>query len=290
MRARSVVAAVATLAAAGLASRVHRETNSTRIAPLDLPDTPPGADPGAHGPLAAGSTLRIAQVSDFHDLPEPAHIEDILALVESVRPDVIAVTGDLVDDTTPDLARVEVLLDGLVGIQRHTYVVPGNHDHAWVERRAPADRGELTALIRSAGATLLVDQHVSVAGPFGAVNVIGVDDYYSGHGDVARAARGILPGAYNVVLTHSPQVVRGLGRLPIDLVLCGHTHGGQVSLPLVGALVVPGGRAFVKGLYELGRARMWVDAGVGWTNLPVRLLNPSQITAVQVHAARLGAV
>lgn len=282
--------AAATLAAAGLAARVQRETHTTRVTRLELPDTPPGAAPGAHGPLAAGSTLRIAQVSDFHDLPEPAHIQDVLALAADVHPDIVAVTGDLLDDTTPDLARVEVLLEGLASIQRRTYVVLGNHDHAWLERHGSTGRDALAAAIRSTGATLLVDSHVSISGPFGAVNVVGVDDCFSGHGNLDRALRGVLPGAYTLVLTHSPQVARQLDHHPVDLVLCGHTHGGQVRLPLLGALVVPGGHAFVKGLYELARARMWVDSGVGWTSIPVRLLNPSQISAVAVHASRLGSV
>ncbi|NHB83792.1 hypothetical protein G7085_01315 [Tessaracoccus sp. HDW20] len=103
-----------------------------------------------------------------------------------------------------------------------------------------------------------------MTGAFGDLTLIGVDDYYTGNGDLAAAVDGAPEEGFRLVVTHSPEILPSLDRHGIDYAMCGHTHGGQIRLPLVGAIYQPGGQWFPrvsKGAYTDGDATLYIDSG-----------------------------
>lgn len=221
------------------------------------------------------SELRVVQLTDFHNIPRPAQVRDIVELVRGADPDLIAITGDLINTNNRTLDPVRRLLDGLSGIDAPRYYVDGNHDH-W-----SADHARLHELLERFDVTILTDENTQVSGDFGRLSLIGVDDYFSGNGDIDAAVAGLPDKGFRLVLTHSPEIFGELDRSHIDYAICGHTHGGQIRLPLIGAIYQPGGNWFPKvskGAYVDGDATLFVDSGLGVTGPKLRLFNQSQVT------------
>ncbi|SHI65771.1 hypothetical protein SAMN02745244_00777 [Tessaracoccus bendigoensis DSM 12906] len=219
--------------------------------------------------------LRVLQITDFHNLPRAGQVDSIVDLARGAEPDLIALTGDLINTHNETLDPVRQLLDGLARIDAPRFYVDGNHDH-W-----SSDQQALHALLDEYGVTVLVNESLIFDGDFGRVQLVGVDDYFSGHGDLARAVSGLPQEAFRLALTHSPDLLPVLDDAGVDYALCGHTHGGQVRLPLLGALYQPGGDWFPKiskGPYTEGGSTLYVDSGVGVTGPPFRLFNQSQVT------------
>lgn len=247
--------------------------------------------------------LRVLQVTDFHNVPRPAQVDQIVEVARGADPDLIALTGDLVNTSNDALDPVERLVAGLATIDAPRFYVDGNHDH-WSR-----DQQDLHALLREYGVTILVNESLPFEGDFGRVQLVGVDDHYSGHADLATAVAGLAgdarggaagaagsggrdenrsDGVFRLVLTHSPGLLPELGDYGVDYAMCGHTHGGQIRLPLIGALYQPGGDWFPKvskGAYTDGDATLFVDSGVGVTGPPLRLFNQSQVTLHRIGPA-----
>ena len=226
--------------------------------------------------------LRVVQVTDFHNVPRPAQVDQVVELVRGAEPDLIALTGDLVNTSNDALDPVERLVAGLATIGAPVFYVDGNHDH-WSR-----DQQDLHGLLREHGVTILVNESLPFEGAFGRIQLVGVDDYFSGHGDLAAAVAGLPDDGFRLVLTHSPGILPELDRHDVDYAMCGHTHGGQIRLPLIGALYQPGGDWFPKvskGVYVDGAATLFVDSGVGVTGPPLRFLNQSQVTLHRITPA-----
>ena len=229
--------------------------------------------------IAEGRPLRILQITDLHDLSRGYQRRSIIRAAERERPDLIVITGDIVHTNTTDWTRMRELVEGLVATGVPVYFSYGNHDH-W-------DLNFDGAFLRAAGVRVLVDEHVSADGPWGRVDLAATDDYYSGHGDLAKALAGGRPGAFTLVLSHSAEgVIPQLGRYHPDLVLSGHTHGGQVRVPVLSARVLPvatdEGRRYVRGVFYIEQTTVYIDQGVGTTGVPLRFLAPSQVTLLEV--------
>lgn len=219
--------------------------------------------------------LRVVQVTDFHNLPRAAQVDEVIHLVASANPHFIALTGDLIDTYNENLDRVEQLIEGLAGIGVPIYSVDGNHDH-WA-----AEHTQLLDLLHRHGVTTLRDEHINVTGDWGSLTLVGVDDYFSGYGNIGKAVEAAPEDGFRFVLTHSPEILPELGSHGVDYAICGHTHGGQVRLPLIGALYQPGDHYLPrvsKGFYRNGDATLFIDSGVGITGPAYRLLNQSQVT------------
>lgn len=268
-----VAAGVGAVGAGGLAVESHRETSSTRVEHLDLASE-----------RITGRALRVVQLTDVHDLPDAGHREQVVGLVQGLTPDLVAVTGDLVSFYTKELGRMSDLMGRLVALGAPVFFVPGNHEH---------DNtlfSQVLAMVKDSGATVLRDQTVAHDGPWGKLDLVGIDDYYTHSGSVERATRGVRQGSYRLGLTHSPQAWDDLALASdtahrVDLAICGHTHGGQVRLPGVGALYSPGGGFLPrldKGLFDAGSAQLWICSGVGQST-PPRLDCPSQVTLLTVR-------
>jgi predicted MPP superfamily phosphohydrolase len=211
--------------------------------------------------------LRIAFMSDLHvgPLTPPALLDRAFARVTNLCPDVLLLGGDYVYlDATPSV------LDAL---ERRIRAVPaavklavfGNHD-LWTDHDA------IERALRRAGAAVLVNQSIRLPAPFDDVAIVGLDEPWSGEPDRELALRGTEDAALVVGLAHSPEAVPLLMGSRVRLLLCGHTHGGQVALPS-GPLLVHGahGRLWPSGLHTLGPMQLFVSRGLGAVELPFRI-------------------
>ncbi|MEL4504720.1 metallophosphoesterase [Luteococcus sp. H138] len=254
-----------------LAGMSWYEVTHTKVAKLELTSS-----------KITGRALRVLQITDLHDLQYTSQRDDLITMARTQNPDLIALTGDFVNTNTRDFGRLDTWFGQLEELKIPMFAVPGNHDH-W-QGNLPG----LEKMLTSHGVAVLDDRHVRLDGPWGALDVIGTDDYYTRRGRLALAMDGTRPDAYQLVLTHAPEIRRDLAASTADLVICGHTHGGQVRIPGVGAIVAPGQPYFPdydKGLYEIGKSKLYIDSGVGQT-APLRLFDQSQMTLIAIRPTR----
>ena len=206
----------------------------------------------------------IVQVSDMHYMRSASaeFIRRYVDLVLEMSPDMVALTGDY--QTYPqDVERAAHLLAPFGEWSREkreglgAVAVLGNHDHeAGQERVADA--------LRRADIRVLSNGHIELKRGDANLYIAGVADPWSGRADLDRALHGIPREACTIFLAHVPDfLARSAGR--VDLQLSGHNHGGQVKLPLLGALLVSSryGRRYVEGFYRRGRTLMYVSRGIG---------------------------
>lgn len=213
--------------------------------------------------------ITILLLSDIHvagpDMP-PERLQRLVAGFNALRPDLILIGGDLVSEKrvathiyTP--AEIVAPLGGLRA-PLGTVVALGNHDH-WFDPAA------LTAELRRHDLTVLANQAVR-RGP---LIVGGVDDDYSGHDDLAAtyAAMEALPAGPRILITHSPDIVPALPQ-PVAAVFAGHTHCGQIALPVIGPVsyVSRYGDRFACGVIDDAGQMVVVGAGLGTSILPLR--------------------
>ncbi|MEB0057462.1 metallophosphoesterase [Variovorax sp. LG9.2] len=265
--------------------------NARRTAGIKRVDVP------ITGLPAALDGFTIAQLSDIHVGPtiKGGYISRIVEAVNRLDADVVAITGDLVDGTVPELRDHIAPLAGLRA--RHgTFVVTGNHEyyagaHAWIVE------------LRRLGLTVLLNEHVVLQGrpPRGAqtdeeVNadalvLAGVTDFTAGHFDAAHASdpRASLVGAplgatTRVLLAHQPRSAAAAADAGFHLQLSGHTHGGQF---FPWNLFVPLQQPFTAGLHKLSDMWVYVSRGTGYWGPPKRFGAPSEITLLRLVPERL---
>jgi predicted MPP superfamily phosphohydrolase len=222
--------------------------------------------------------VRIVQLSDTHISPfHPLRdFERLVDLVNELEPDLCVFTGDLYDarrigwegdpSVVPPLARIRAPLG--------KFAVYGNHDFG-------IDRCKRRSgpLLEQGGFRVLVNETLRIELPGGeAMTVSGLDDYVLGQPDPKQTLAGLPEEAFHLLLVHEPDAADELTGYPIDLQLSGHSHGGQVSLPLLGAIVrTEYGRKYIAGDYEIAPRRrgsrpfrLYVSRGLGTTRLRVR--------------------
>ena len=221
--------------------------------------------------------LRVAFLADLH-YGIYIRRDSVARWVDATNeqaPDLILLGGDLVDRTsggssTDDLLSELARLRAPLGV----YATWGNHDHA----RFSGTRAFEEAL-GSAGIVMLRNRGVSARDD---LFVAGLDDFRSGRPDVPATLRGRPADAACLLVSHNPDA---LPRVPVDvdLTLCGHTHGGQIRLPGVGAIVTSSryGRRFVAGWVD-GPALGYVSRGLGFSLIPLRVDCPAELTILDL--------
>ncbi|HEY5711415.1 MAG TPA: metallophosphoesterase [Allosphingosinicella sp.] len=240
-----------------------------RRAEIELADWPAGAPP-----------IRVVLISDLHvagpDMP-PSRLARIVDQVNALEPDLVLIAGDFVsdkrvstrtygaDEAVAPLARLRAPL-GVVAVL-------GNHDH-W------RDAGAMRSALAAAGVRLL-DNDAAAVGPLA---IGGLDDAFTGHEDVVStlARMRTLPGA-RILLSHSPDPFPLVPR-EIGLMLAGHTHCGQIRLPLIGAVSTMSdfGERYACGLIREDGKTLIVSAGLGTSILPLRLGAPSDLWLIRL--------
>jgi predicted MPP superfamily phosphohydrolase len=232
---------------------------------------------------AARDGYRIVQISDIHIGPLLGRefAAGLVARVNALAPDLVAVTGDLVDGK---LARIGDEVAPFAGLRGRdgVYFVTGNHDHY-----SGAD--DWAGAVGGLGMRVLRNQRVAIGEGGRAFDLVGVDDHRGdmlgapGREDLDRALAGRDPDRPAILLAHDPSTFKRAWSRGIDLQLSGHTHGGQIwPFGLFVRLVIP----TVAGRYAKGGAQLYVSRGTGFWGPPMRLFAPAEITEIVLRAPR----
>ena len=211
--------------------------------------------------IGLGKPLRITTIGDIHFDPlyERAYIAHVVDLVNATQPDVILYTGDFITANADYVDHLSDLLARAVS-PLGSFAVPGNHEH-WtgIERIT-------YSLETRAGIRVLLNETIPLPGA-DHFYLTGIDSFWSGSPDLATFSRA-PDDVHHIVLVHEPDSFLQLNDSRIKLQISGHTHGGQVRLPLYGALVLPMmGKNFETGLFERDGRHLYVNRGIG-TLLP----------------------
>ena len=234
--------------------------------------------------------FRIAQVSDLHNKDFGEGYGKLLTLLSQINPDIIVVTGDLIDSRQTDL-DVALEFAWQAGKIACVYYVSGNH-----EARVPEYEDLKIGLVK-AGAVILENQKVQITREGESITLMGIDDpsfqedYLFGDAEgVARQAISDLQNesdGYTILLSHRPELFDTYVDSGVDLVFSGHAHGGQFRLPIVGGLVAPNQGLFPEydaGQFTRENTTMLVSRGVGNSIIPVRFNNRPEIVVAQLKS------
>lgn len=226
--------------------------------------------------------LTIAQISDLHVGPtiRREYVERVVEAVNALSPDLIAVTGDMIDGT---VVQLDAHVAPLASLQARegVFYVSGNHEYYW-------GIDQWLEKFASLGMRVLQNSHAVISRGTSQLVVAGVSDYSAGRfidghrSDPARAAAGAPAGAAKLLLAHQPRSCYAAEKAGFDLQLSGHTHAGQF---FPWGIFVRFAHPFVKGLGRMDRLQVYVNAGTGYWGPPNRLGIPSEITFLTLTRA-----
>jgi predicted MPP superfamily phosphohydrolase len=231
--------------------------------------------------------LRVLHVSDLHLHGGSAPAEQVPALVAGVPHDLAVYTGDYIE-SDEDIPHLAALLARMP--RAAAYAVLGNHDYRPFGRPGGHnDVRRLRAVLDAGGIHVLANTAQVVYG--GRLAIAGVDDPATGRDDPERALARVPATSCCLLLAHSPDVALHLGARRPGLILAGHTHGGQVRLPLVGALVTRSRlpRRLAMGLHSYRDVQLFVSRGIGYSGLSLRLQCPAEVALLTLRASAAGA-
>ena len=213
------------------------------------------------------SGLRIVHLSDIHrsDIVPDSYIRKCVSKANELEPDLILLTGDYITGDVGWAAGLGELLAPLKA-SMGVWACLGNHDGGkWSARYGgPPGYNRVREELKKAGIGVLVNENVQLEYDGVPVTIVGMGDLWAGYFDPETTFQGIAPDGFVICLTHNPDTLEMLQGYPVDLFLCGHTHGGQVSVPLVGAPILPiEDTRYGGGLYRLSENYAYVNRGVG---------------------------
>lgn len=242
---------------------------------------------------------RIVQISDLHNAKFGKDNQKLVDRIRECEPDMIVLTGDLVDSNHTNVDRAVQFVDEIVKICP-VYYVTGNHEY-WLEA---SEYDELMSGLTGAGAVILDDQVVEISRGDAKFRLVGLDDRSLSDGTLEALFSDESIGhdqagqkeetadnensekkEFTVVLAHEPQYLARYASAGVDLVLSGHAHGGQFRLPFVGGIVAPDQGFFPEytaGEYYMDGTEMIVSRGLGNSVIPVRLFNYPEIVCVEL--------
>lgn len=234
---------------------------------------------------------RIAHISDLHNAEMGEDNEELLALLQKAAPDLIAISGDLVDSRRTDLESALHFAAEAAKIAPCCYVT-GNHE----ARLAREINDALEAGLQAAGVLVLHDSKVTIERAGESIMLLGIDDpafaeKYGGGIGLRMAPERIselaADAGFTVLLSHRPEFFACYQQADVDLVLSGHAHGGQFRLPLIGGLFAPGQGLFPTydaGVYTEGDTSMVVSRGIGNSIFPFRCNNRPELVLIELQS------
>ncbi|SFA83238.1 metallophosphoesterase [Clostridium frigidicarnis] len=229
--------------------------------------------------------VKIIQFSDVHlgDFFSLNQLEKVVKKINENEPDIVVFTGDLIDvasqyENINEISNVLSKIDAKLG----KYAVYGNHDYGGGAVRVYEN------IMKESGFKVLVNENHSIkVSPNKNINILGVDDVLLGKPNIEKTVKNIRRNDYNILLSHEPDYVDKFKDYNIDLVLSGHSHGGQVYIPFYGPLKsTTYGEKYTRGLYNLNNQRdtkLYVNTGLGNTKLPIRLGNVPNISLFEIE-------
>lgn len=232
--------------------------------------------------------FKIAHVSDLHNAEFGADNSKLLSMLSEEKPDIIVITGDLIDSVHTDIEVAAKFAENAALIAP-CYYVTGNH-----EARMPAEFSELKNRLEEAGVKVLSDESQKIFCGEEHIRIIGLDDpdmsekYYLGDSAVTdvKLRNMELKNEFSLILSHRPELFSVYVSNGINLALCGHAHGGQIRLPFIGGLVAPNQGFFPKydaGLFEEENTKMIVSRGLGNSLFPLRVNNRPELVFISLR-------
>ena len=233
----------------------------------------------------------VAQLSDFHFTEHfsSVPIRKSVEIVNSLKPDLIVLTGDFVTvpvlETMGSLRRVlntaapcaEMLAELRAPMGR--FAVLGNHDR-------DAGGAQIVGILREHQIPVLRNNSVPLERGRDRVWLAGIDDVLKGYPDLGATIKNIPTAETTILLAHEPDFADESSLRPIDLQLSGHSHGGQVWIPGIGAPWLPPlARKYPRGMYRVGRTVLYTNIGVGTIRAPIRINCQPEITLITLRAA-----
>ena len=270
VRRRTIMGLTSTIAE--MAQHAFVESRAVEIVrvPIDIENLPD-----------AFEGLPIAQISDVHhsSFMSAERISEIVDAVNAIGADLIVLTGDYVSYSPYYIAGAAEAL-GRLSAPHGVFAVLGNHDF-W------NNADEVTRALAREGIEVLRNAHTRFDLRGDAILLAGIDDLTVRAADLDRALRGTDPRRVRLLLSHNPGIVRRAALRAVDLVLSGHTHGGQVRMPLIGAPSVYGyPKQYVRGLARLGGTQIYVNRGLGTVIVPVRVGSCPEISVFTLTRSR----
>ena len=236
---------------------------------------------------ASFAGLRIVQISDLHldEFTEPFFLERVIRHVNQLAADVVLITGDFVTlgdstffDATHSIHRCAEMVSTITCPLR--YAILGNHD-------VGVGAAQVVRALHDNGIPVLVNQFLPIERGSDRIWLCGVDDPATSRPDLDLAIPSHPDGPV-ILMAHEPDYAKNVMGHPraglIDLMLSGHSHGGQVRLPFGGPLILPPfGRIYPEGYYRLNQMQLYVNRGIGTVGVPFRLNCPAEITVITLN-------
>lgn len=219
--------------------------------------------------------FRIVHLSDIHHSPftNLEHIKRTVRVTNELKPDMVVLTGDYVSHE-PEFIEPMAQVMGKLKSEFGTFACLGNHDH-WT------DAERVTNALGNENIKVLINEGLRFEARGSTFWLCGVDDYMVGKTDLKSALHGSFPDEMKLLLAHNPILVRRAARAGIDLVLSGHTHGGQVKLRDEDKRILPS-RKLKNGLHRRKDTQIYITRGIGTVVLPVRFGCPPEITLIEL--------
>jgi uncharacterized protein len=224
--------------------------------------------------------FKIAQLSDVHigRAINREFVEDLVSRINEQKVDMVALTGDLIDQ---ELAFIKSALEPLKGLKSTygTFFVSGNHEYFH-------NASEIIAYLKEMGIYVLDNRSMLIGEGEQRINIAGMNDIISKRigvleYDVEKTFEGVDPEYPTLFLSHQPKSVKVTKNMPYDLMLSGHTHGGQI-FPF--GLLVLLDQPYLAGLYDIDKNKqIYVSRGTGYWGPPIRVFAPSEITILTLN-------
>ena len=240
--------------------------------------------------------LKIAQLSDLHAsaIVSNGLIKSAAQMAMDLKPDLIFLTGDFVSGSTKFLSghvgefnkrHLDECIDALSGLSvpLGIYGVLGNHDF-WSGKAAVETI--MASFTKKLKVNWLRNESVTIEKGGHSIHLLGVDDYWEASCSLSRACRGLGEKSVKILLSHNPDIneeIELLGKT-IDLVISGHTHGGQVVAPFIGQPVIPSkyGQKYRAGLVRDGARQTYISRGIGHLLVPLRINCPPEVSLLKL--------
>lgn len=220
--------------------------------------------------------FRLVQLSDFHynlQHGNLTHLQNTVQQANDCHPDLIVLTGDYVDNNLTGLPELSDTL-GALKAKWGVYAVLGNHDHR-------QGASEVRWALEEVGIKVLWNENVTLTGDAAALSLVGFDDWLKGRPQIRPTIDELPAHTTNIVLVHEPDVADLFCQYPqLHLQLSGHSHGGQINLPITGPLILPAlGQKYYLGHYQIDGLQLYTTRGVGvLSNTPLRFNCPPELT------------
>ena len=239
---------------------------------------------------AAFEGFRIVQLSDLHAVRSTplGYIRSIVDHVNGLKCDIACVTGDLISSR---VEHVRPTCEVLARLRMPVYVTFGNHDYSysgdpWVSGEV-ADALE-EELRKAPNVTVLRNRAIPIERGGGRIWLVGLEDFWSMKFKPAEAFAGVNGDGPVIALSHNPDTIYALARYRPQWILAGHTHAGQINVPVAGALVLPmRHKQFVHGEFRVGETRMYVTSGIGF-KIKARFRCPPEVPVFTVRGEAQG--